>query len=267
LGRAAQYTFFYPEEEYHPALLDTLAELVRSGCGDVDIHLHHDGQGEADFVERIGRFKEVLAGRHGLLRKVDGEIVFGFIHGNWTLDNSHPEGRDCGLNNELQLLRKLGCYADFTMPCGPIPMQARMINTIYWAVDDPSQPKSYDRGAPVVAGVRGGGDILMISGPFGMRWRGRWKPRIEIGELASYDPPTEYRAERWLDLAPRIGNDLFIKLFAHGTQERHTKCLLDGGLDLLYRAVRAECDRRGHELHFATAWQMAEAVHAAAGTL
>ena len=37
---------------------------------------------------------------------------FGFIHGNWCLDNSRADGRWCGLNNELILLRELGCYAD-----------------------------------------------------------------------------------------------------------------------------------------------------------
>ena len=32
---------------------------------------------------------------------------------------SLPDGRWCGLNNELILLRDLGCYADFTLPSAP----------------------------------------------------------------------------------------------------------------------------------------------------
>jgi hypothetical protein len=260
-GRPAQYTFFYPAEEYRPELVEGLAELARKGLGDVEVHLHHDGEGEQAFIERMEGFKEALHGRHGLLRKVGGRIAFGFIHGNWALDNSRPDGRWCGLNNEIRLLRELGCYADFTMPCGPRPMQARMINAIYWATDDPRRPKSYDRGVRVEQGREG--DLLMISGPFGLRWRER---RFEIGELASYDPPTAYRVRRWLELAPRVGREVFLKLFTHGAQERNAACLLGGGLELMLGRLRAECEERGWELRYATAWEMAEAVRAAAGS-
>ena len=205
--------------------MDAMAEHVPRRPGDVEIHLHHDGEGEADFLDRMTRFKTgSCPGATGCCARVRGRIVFGFIHGNWALDNSRPDGRWCGLNNEIQLLRDLGCYADFTMPCGPTAMQAHMINTIYWATDDPQAPKSYDRGEPLVPGGGEDGDLLMITGPFGLRWRGRLKPRLEIGELASYDPPTPYRVGRWLDLAPRMGNDLFIKLFSHGAQERNLNC-------------------------------------------
>ena len=214
LGRPAQYSFFYPQEEYRAELLDSIAEMVHSGFGDVEIHIHHDGQGEDDFLDRMNGFKETLFNRHGLLRKVDGSIVFGFIHGDWALDNSRPDGRYCGLNNELRLLRDLGCYADFTMPCGPAPMQTRMINTIFWATDDIARPESYDTGRPLRPGDGSNGhgrlgDLLMITGPFGLRWRGRLKPRLEIGELAGYDLPTPYRWHdgwTWLCASDRISS-------------------------------------------------------------
>jgi hypothetical protein len=266
LGRPAQYSFFYPEEEYRPELLEPLAEMTRAGHSDVEIHIHHDGEGEANFIDRMNGFKEILFNRHGLLRKINGQIVFGFIHGNWALDNSRPDGRYCGLNNEIHLLRDLGCYADFTMPCGMAPMQTRMINSIYWATDDPALPKSYDTGRPLVPGNGRAGDLLMITGPFGLGWRGRLKPRLEIGELAGHNMPSAYRVSRWLDLAPRVGPDIFVKLFAHGTQERNSKPMFDGGLDGMFRMVKEECARRGYELRFATAWEMCQAVQAAAGS-
>jgi hypothetical protein len=114
-----RYTFFYPEEEYCPEVLDSLAEMAEAGIADVEVHLHHDGEGEQNFLDRINSFKKNLFERHGLLRKQAGKIVFGFIHGNWALDNSLPDGRWCGLNNEITLLRDLGCYADFTLPSAP----------------------------------------------------------------------------------------------------------------------------------------------------
>ena len=125
--------------------------MTAAGIADVEVHIHHDGEGEQDFVDRITQFIEVLHNRHGLLRQESGQVRFGFIHGNWALDNSLPNGRWCGLNNELVLLRDLGCYADFTLPSAPSPL-TRIVNTIYWATDDPCRPKSHDTGIPVKDG-------------------------------------------------------------------------------------------------------------------
>jgi len=259
-GKPPQYTFYYPQEEYRAEFLDALAELQRKGFADVDIHIHHDGEGEQNFLDRMSGFIETLSSRHGLLRKQDGRTVFGFIHGNWALDNSKG-GHDCGLNNEITLLRDLGCYADFTMPSGNSPTQARTVNKIYWVTDDPSRPKSYDYGTPVERGMKRSGHLLMIPGPIGVRWGERLVPRLENGELAAYDLPTPYRVKRWLTLAPRIGEDVFIKLHTHGTQERHSKALLlEGGLDRLFAMFSEECHRGGHELHYVTTWEMRQAV-------
>lgn len=264
-GRPPRYTFFYAEEEYRPHLLAPLAEMAGAGIADVEVHLHHDGQGEKDFVDRIRSFTQVLFLRHGLLRKHGGKIAFGFIHGNWALDNSRPDGRWCGLNNELTLLRELGCYADFTLPSAPSPTQTRTVNTIYWATDDPHQPKSHDAGVPVTPGQPATGDLMMIPGPLGLNWRGRRRrllPRLETGELAAYDRPTRDRARLWLRLAPHVGAHIFIKLFTHGAQERNAETLLGGDLDLALGYLLAECAERGLQLYFVSAWEMWLAVEA-----
>ncbi len=260
-GRTPRYTFFYPEEEYRSHLIDSLREMTRSGIGDVEIHIHHDGEGERDFVGRMSRFRDTLFQEHGLLREQDGKIRFGFIHGNWALDNSLPGGRSCGLNNELTLLEELGCYADFTMPCVNSPAQARTVNQIYWAVDDPARPKSYDRGQHFQAGDISNG-LLMIPGPLGIRWAERFLPRIEKGEIAGYDLPSQYRVQRWLSCAPRVGQDVFIKLFTHGTQERNSSALLGGALDVLFRAVEAECEFRRWPFFYVSCWELYQAIEA-----
>ena len=263
-GRPPQYTFFYPQEEYRPEFLDSLVEVRRRGFGDVDVHIHHNGEGEQNFVDRMKGFLETLTTRHGLLRQYGGRTVFGFIHGNWALDNSLPGGAWCGLNNEITLLRDLGCYADFTMPSGNSPTQSRIVNTIYWATDDPALPKSYDHGVPVERGVKSTGDLLMIPGPFGLRWSERLAPRLEKGEIGSHDLATAYRVQRWLELAPRIGRDIFIKMYTHGCQERHSKALLlAGGFDQLFRLLSETCRRHEHELHYVSTWEMRQAVDAA----
>lgn len=255
-GEPPRWTFFYPEEEYRTELLDRLAELARAGIADVEVHIHHDREGERDFLERMQRFLETLAGRHHLLRWRDGRIRFGFVHGDWALDNSLPGGRHCGLNNEISLLRDLGCYADFTMPSAPSASQARMVNRIYWAVDDPLRPKSYDTGVPADPGGGVRGDLLMIPGPLGLRWEGRALPRLENGEIGAHQPVSRRRVRVWLDLAPRLADELFLKLFAHGAQERHRRAFFAGELDRLFDLLESECRQRGCELRFATAWQL-----------
>jgi hypothetical protein len=265
-GRAPQYTFYYPQEEYRPRILDALAEMRRAGVADVDVHIHHDGEGQQNFVDRMSGYIETLVTRHGLLRLWQGRPVFGFIHGNWALDNSRPDGKWCGLNNEITLLRELGCYADFTMPSGASPTQSRTVNTIYWVCDDPLKPRSYDRGVPVKPGAPGTGDLLMIPGPFGLRWTERLVPRVETGEIACQDLPTPYRVERWLDLAPRIGSDIFIKLYAHGAQDRNSSALLlRGGLERLFNLLVEVCGRYNHQLRYVSTWEMRQAVDAAVG--
>jgi hypothetical protein len=261
-GKLPQYTFFYPQEEYRAELIEPLAEMARAELGDVEIHIHHDGEGPANFVTRMEAFKEQLSRSHGLLHEVDGKVSFAFIHGNWALDNSRPDGRYCGLNNEITLLRDLGCYADFTLPSAPSETQTRIVNTIYWATDDPSRAKSHDDGQRATPGGGRRGDLLMIPGPLGLRFgeAGRVLPRVEMGEIAGNDLPTRERVRRWLKIAPRLADHIFIKLHTHGAPERNSGPLLNGGLDGLFTSIESECRDAGLELHYATAWDVFQSV-------
>jgi len=264
--RPACYTFFYPEEQYHAGAVDELAALRERGLGDVEVHLHHDADSEASFVDRMGAFLERLRERHGLLRTNEGRVRFGFIHGNWALDNSLPNGRFCGLNNEITLLRDLGCYADFTLPSAPSPAQTRIVNTIYWATDDPLRPKSHDTGVAVRPGTASSGDLMMVPGPltFNIReWRVPLVPRLERGELAGNCLPTRHRARLWIRAAPRIGGDVFVKLFGHGAPEKNAVPLLEqGGLERTLGYLKEEASRLGASIFFVSAWEMWNAIEA-----
>lgn len=266
-GQPPCYTFFYPEEQYHPAAIDPLSRLAAMGIADVEVHLHHDADSEDAFVDRVGQFVERLHTRHGLLRRDDSGIRFGFIHGNWALDNALPGGHACGLDNEITLLRRLGCYADFTLPAAPSQAQTRIVNTIYWAKDDPARPKSHDTGVPVVANGGIAGDLVMIPGPLTLNlreWRQPLVPRLEVGELAGNCRPTRHRVTLWKRTAPRIGEDLFLKLFAHGAPEKNAGPLLedDGVLDRTLSYLADDCRRSGTQLFFVSAWHMWVAVDA-----
>jgi len=262
-GQRPQYSFFYPQEEYQRDLLDGIAEMVSLGVGDVEVHLHHDNEQRESFIEKVTEYCRRLTDDHGLLRQRDGQTVFGFIHGNWALDNSRPDGQRCGLNGEISLLRDLGCYADFTMPSLPSATQGRIVNQIYWCTNNPdNRPKSFDHGIEAAVGGGRQGDLLMITGPLGLRFGERLFPRLETGEIAGYDMPTPSRVRRWFNLAPAIGDDIFIKLYTHGAPERNLEPLLGEGLGSLFRWLTEEADRRDIEIHWATAWQMYQAADA-----
>ncbi len=152
------------------------------------------------------------------------------------------------------------------MPSLPSPTQSRLLNQIYWTTGDPTKPRGFDSGieASIGGGVRG--DLLMIPGPTGLRFRGRWIPRIETGELAVYDPPTRYRVDTWFALAPRIGDDIFLKLYGHSAREDNAGALLGtatqpGTLASMFRWITEAAAEQNLELHWASAWQMYQAVH------
>lgn len=263
VGHSPQYSFFYPQEDYRRELLEGIAEIVRLGVADVEVHIHHESEQRETFIRKITEYCSRLTDDHGLLRRHEGRTVFGFIHGNWALDNSRPDRAYCGLSHEISLLRDLGCYADFTMPSLPSPTQGRVVNQIYWCTNhSDGSPRSFDRGIEATVGGGRQGDLLMITGPVGLRFGTRLMPRLESGEIAGYDLPTQQRVRQWFDLAPTIGNDLFLKLHAHGATDRNRIPLLNGGLSNLFRWLSEEAERRGIEIHWATAWQMYQAANA-----
>lgn len=271
-GVPPQHTFFYPEEEYAPEHLDALQSLCADGFGEIEVHLHHDDDTEANFRATIARFCTLLHERHGSLARDprSGALRFGFIHGNWCLDNSRPDGRWCGINNELVLLRELGCYADFTLPSAPSDTQTATINSIYYATDDPLRPKSHDRGVPVRVGGTPSGDLLLVQGPLGLNWKDRRAgvmPRIENADVRGGQPPTRERVDAWIDAGIHVKGRpewVFVKVHTHGTQERDIDTLLGPPVDAMHAYLEsAYNDGQRYVLHYVTAREMYNIIKAA----
>ena len=231
-GKRLKYSFFYPEEEYQKDDLDALAELCHAGYGEVEIHLHHDNDTADNLRTTLLDFKKRLHEQHGLLSvdKRTSEIVYGFIHGNWALNNSRPDGRQCGINNETKILLETGCYADFTMPSAPDVCQTKKVNSIYYAKSS-EQPKAHDQGIDARVGQEQSG-LLMVQGPLGLSWsRPKWGvfPRIENSGLMASTPITAQRVKEWINHHVHVvgaSEHVFIKLYAHGTQDGNIKMFL-----------------------------------------
>ena len=271
-GRPPQHSFFYPEEEYREEHLDKLAALCADGYGELEIHLHHDNDTEENFRSVMQRFCAVLHEKHGGLSRdpQSGKLRFAFIHGNWSLDNSRADGRWCGLNNELILLRELGCYADFTLPSAPSDTQTRTSNSIYYATDDPLAPKSHDVGEPVRVGGKASGDLMIVQGPLALNWRERrfgMVPRIENSDVRKGCPPTPARVDAWVRTGIHVTGRpewVFVKVHTHGTQERDMDTLLGPAADAMHAHLeRAYNDGANHVLHYVSAREMYNIIKAA----
>jgi hypothetical protein len=271
-GRPPQQTFFYPAEVYTPEPVEKLAGLCRQGLGDVEIHLHHDNDTAEHLRDTLEKFKGTLFHEHGLLRKnPQGEITYGFVHGNWALCNSRPDGRRCGVNNELTVLRQTGCYADFTMPSAPSSTQTATINSIYYASDRPPRPKAHDVGSAAEVGVAPPEEsLLLIQGPLAIDWRRRkWGivPKLENAELHGGFPPTMARFELWLRAGVGVVGRpewVFVKLHTHGAPEWNAGMLLGEPMRRFHLDLAAYAkDRPWLQYYYVTAREMADLVHQA----
>jgi hypothetical protein len=196
--------------------------------------------------------------------------MYGFIHGNWALDNSRPDGLWCGVNNELTVLQETGCYADFTLPSAPSPTQTRKLNSLYYACDDPLRPRSHDDGLDVGKGPRPPRSLLLIQGPLVLDWANRKAhllPRIENACLQGSQPPNMARLDLWLKAriqVPTRPDWFFVKLHTHGANEANQPILLGEPMVRFHEALaeRSQSNRRFH-YHYVTAREMYNLARAA----
>jgi hypothetical protein len=271
-GRPPRYSFFFPIEEYEPEYLDSLAELCRAGYGEVEVHLHHQDDTAENLREKLTAFRDLLVHRHGLLARDrhTGETAYGFIHGNWALCNSRPDGSWCGVNEELNVLRETGCYADFTFPSAPDPTQPSRTNSLYYATNRPGERRSHDHGPPVSQRPPPAESLLLIQGPLLLDWQHRkwgFVPRLENGCLQGSQPPDISRLRDWLRARVQVPGRrdwFFVKLHAHGAEETSQAVLLGEPMVRFHEELNrlARQNPRFH-FHYVTAREMFNLVKAA----
>lgn len=266
-GRPPQHSFFFPAEAYRAEHLDALARLTEAGLGEVEVHLHHGHDTSAGLRRQLEEFTATLTERHGLLgRHPDGRAAYGFIHGNWALDNGGRDASTCGVNDELTILRETGCYADFTMPACPDPAQSRVVNALYYVRDDPESPRSYDTGRHAKVGHAPAADeLLLIEGPLTVWWPWpptRLLPRIDSGTIdrSTGGRPTVERFGRWVDAGISVDGRpewVFVKVHTHGVPERNADVLLGDTMYGFHRSVAKDFnDGTRFCLHYVTAREM-----------
>jgi hypothetical protein len=261
-GCHPKHSFFFPGEEYRPFYLESLAELARKGLGEVELHLHHDNDTDAGVRAKLAEYLETFAKHGHFSRDPDGRIRYAFIHGDWALANGNPDGTNCGVDNEMQILWETGCYCDMTFPAAPDPAQPHIVNKIYWPLGDMTQRRAYDKDYDEArVGHRMDDRILMLTGPLAMTFKRAKMPlRLENGHVTGNDPGTPERVATWIDQNIHVlgrPDWVFVKVYTHAAPEKVADSyLFDGGRTLHHELTTRYNDGERFCLHYVTAREM-----------
>lgn len=273
-NRGPRHSFFYPIEQYDAEHVRRISAICKATGSEIEVQLHHDGDTEATLTEQLQQGVASLRQQGCLSIDPDGQTRFGFVHGNWALCNSRPDGRWCGVPTEIGLLRRLGCYGDFTFPSAPSPTQPRAINQIGYARECGSAA-ALNLLVPATAGetaqLRTRADsLLLVQGPLALNWsRRKWgvMPRLENADLTAVNPPTASRLKLWVEQQIHVHGRpdwVFVKLHCHGAVPENANTLLGDAMQAFNRHFTgAYAQTTGAQVHYVTAREMANLVHAA----
>ena len=256
-GLHPRHTHFFPIEQYDAEVVSMLRDLCAMTGSETEVHLHHKDDTSETFHAKMRLGIEQLR-NHDFLGP-NGE--FCFVHGDWALANCHPEGRHCGVDDEIAILKELGCTADLTFPSAPSLTQPKRVNSIHYVAGKRLNegPAAQIRATPEAE------RLLMIQGITAMRWSKRkWGllPSLENSDLTKANPPTPDRWALWLKHAPRVqGLEkwAFIKLHSHGATPWNSDMLLGEPM----RKFREFLARQPQKIHWVTAREMVNLIHAA----
>lgn len=258
-GRAPQHTFFYPYDEHRPAHLRAAAELAAAGYGEVEVHLHHRDDTSASLSRKLEDAVGLLRAEGCLGTGRNEKPAFGFVHGDWALDNSRCAGGKnfCGVDDELQVLRRAGCFADYTFPAYGCEAQPPWVNRILRVTDDPERPRSYDRGVEARVGGAPAGDLVLLSGPLVLHRGESGRPRLDDGQVTGVNVSRPDRVDAWVRAHVHVRGRpewVFVKVHSHGCTNRNRRPLLEWALDRMWTDLEKRYnDGDRHRLHYVTA--------------
>jgi hypothetical protein len=250
-GRPPQHTWFYRYDYPHSGCVQALCESVFRGFGEVEFHLHH---GHDTHVTMAGMLREGLDWFNSFGAMLTTEAKprrrFGYVAGNWALDNGAGDDALSGCNTEILALREAGCYADFTFPALGSRAQPAKCNVFYYASED-GRPRSHRSGAEVAVGRTPSGDLLIFLGPLTINWRDGF---VEDGSLEDYSPPHPRRLHSFLSPHVHVAGRpewVFVKTHTHAIQSRAS--FLGPANDALYSEMERRWNRPPFRLHYVTA--------------
>jgi len=259
-GNKPTRSWFIPPHYHKNNYLRDVVSLCEKGYGEVELHLHH-GKHQADTSENL---KETLAlcvkeySEFGIFGSEAGVKKYGFIHGDWALDNSRC-GEFCGVNDEISILQETGCYADYTFP-SPNEASPSQINSIFYASDDRDKPKSHDKGVLVEKDKEHDEDLMIIQGPLYPYFKNKkpWSLRVSGDEINGQSVVTPKRIDACIETGISVkGKEdwIIVKMHTHGATDAHG--VLGQEMDDIFTHLeRKYNDGEQYILHYVTAREL-----------
>jgi len=259
-GNIPKRTWFFPPHYHSNYHLRHLVSLCEKGYGEIEFHLHH-GKYQPDTSENLeNTIRQAIKeySEFGIFGTENGEKKYGFIHGDWALDNSR-NGKFCGVNNEITILKRTNCYADFTFPSGneASPLQ---INSIFYAKDDPEKPKSHNRGATVKKSGNENGDLMIIQGPLYPFFKDGKLSRLRVfrDKIDGCPSVTSKMVKAWVKTGISVAGKrdwIIIKTHTHGATDNES--VLGKEMDDIFSCLEKHYnDGNKYILHYVTSREL-----------
>jgi hypothetical protein len=222
--------------------------MAFDGYGEVEFHWHHPPANNETFPAMVEEALEWFA-KFGAMHSAgpDPQTHFAFIHGNWATDNSLPI---CGVDHELAILFRHGCYADFTFSTIGTHAQPKKTNSLYYPATREG-PKSYDNGPDVTVGVPVNDRPMIFQGPLGIDWL---RGKFEYGAVESFALPSMSRIQKWIDADIHVEGRpewIFVKVYSHGDQS--SASIVHNALGPMLGDLERICRERRIQLHYMSA--------------
>ncbi len=268
-GHHPKHSFFYALDLMHEHELAAMQPVIEAGYGEFELHWHHDHETQASFVGKLDAAMKIFH-KYDYMKpyKAGQKSCFSFIHGNWSLANSRGD-HFCGVDNEVEILKKQGCYADFTYPALFSEAQPPMINNIYYC-KDLDQPSCYFTGRGAKVNQQEENDEFMIfQGPMTINWldwRHKWHPTFEDGDIKqapTHDDPK--RIDAWMRQNIHVTGRpewQFVKIFCHGAQDH--KSVVSDTTDRMFSYIEQHYNNgEKYRLHYVSSREAYNIVKAA----
>ncbi|MEE2936149.1 MAG: hypothetical protein VYA84_09155 [Planctomycetota bacterium] len=268
-GNKPKRTWFFPPHYHRRGNLRQLVQLCQEGYGEIELHLHH-GKTHPDTEENLEKTIRQCLHEYalfGIFGSESGRKKYGFIHGDWALSNSRKDGRFCGVDNEIDVLIRTGCYADFTLPTDGFECNPASINTVFYAKSDPTKRVPYRKGVPVEAGKRAPNQQLMIvQGPIHPYFKTRSLPGFRIfRDAINAGMPASPSRMDWLVKTGIhvLGKPewVIVKVSMHGAPD--ADWVLGENMSLGFRHLESKFNTKQSRLHYVTARELYNIIKAA----
>lgn len=235
----------------------TMTSLLDGRSHEVQVHIHHEGFTLSDKLypvvrealepmttpQRDGeRFELALQLALKAIREETGQDMarWAFVHGNWALGASDPE--ICRIENELEILVRNGCYADFTFPAGRSRCNPKNFDRPF-AVSPAVGTRAFEREEAEAVPVDARSNTL-TSGRLFIWNSPLLHPYCSLDDYSEKNSSQVYgdpagTVEKWLSLSPMLDDTIYVKTHAHSMY----KAYWDEGGDRIAPLARPGCRR------------------------